>query len=145
MKKVISHKDIGIGLIFNENGELLIDQRLESSSMGGMWEFPGGKREANESIKKTIEREVKEELEICVKAGEKLISFEHSYGQSKFCFYAYLCEWISGTPKPIESQKIAWVDPQRLIDFPFPTANIKIISALYKYLDIENNKSFNNQ
>ena len=44
MKKIISLQEIGIGLVFNRNGELLIDQRLESSSMGGMWEFPGGKK-----------------------------------------------------------------------------------------------------
>ena len=139
MKKIIPNQEIGIGLIFNKQGELLIDQRHSSSSMGGMWEFPGGKKEAHESIKKTIEREIQEELGIYVKAGEKLISFEHSYSHKKFHFFVYLCEWISGTPKPLSSQKILWVTPKRLIDFPFPAANTKIISALYKYLGIGNN------
>ena len=44
MKKIKPLQEIGIGLVFNKNGEWLIDQRLESSSMGGMWEFPGGKK-----------------------------------------------------------------------------------------------------
>ena len=79
MTKIKPLQEIGIGLVFNKKGELLIDQRLESSSMGGMWEFPGGKKIPNESIEKTIERELKEELGIVVNVGEKLLSFEHAY------------------------------------------------------------------
>jgi len=138
MKKKIPSLDIGIGLIFNKNGSLLIDKRSETSSMGGLWEFPGGKREGNESIQKTIAREIKEELSIGVTVGENLISFEHSYSHKKLHFYVYLCEWTSGIPKPLVSEKILWVEPTRLIDFPFPAANTKIISALYEYLGIGN-------
>ena len=134
MKKIKSLEEIGIGLVFNKNGELLIDQRLASSSMGGMWEFPGGKKTLDESIEETIVRELKEELEIVVKVGAKLLSFEHSYTHKTLYFTVHICEWISGKPKPLASQKILWVSPEKLFDFPFPAANIKIISELHKYL-----------
>ncbi len=140
MKKIISLQEIGIGLVFNKNGELLIDQRLETSSMGGMWEFPGGKKHYDESIEKTIERELKEELGIVVKVGEKLLSFEHAYTHKKFHFTVHICELISGEAKPLASQKLIWVYPERLLDFPFPAANTKIISELYKHLGIVNKK-----
>ena len=136
MKKVIPVQEIGIALIFNKDGELLIDKRLESSSMGGMWEFPGGKKELNESIEQTILREVKEELGIEIKVGEKLLSFQHLYSQKKLDFVIHLCDWNSGEPKALASQEFRWVSPERLFDFPFPAANMKIISALHKHLGI---------
>ena len=137
MKRIIPVEEIGLGLVFNKNGELLIDKRLEGSRMGGMWEFPGGKKELDESIETTIEREIYEELGIGIKVGEKLLSFEHSYSHKKLYFIVYLCQWKSGKPKPLASQKLLWVDPKRLSDFPFPAANRKIISALYKHLGFE--------
>ena len=140
MTKIKPLQEIGIGLVFNQKGELLIDQRLESSSMGGMWEFPGGKKIPNESIEKTIERELKEELGIVVNVGEKLLSFEHAYTHKKLYFTVHICAWISGQPKPLASQKLLWVSPDSLFDFPFPAANTKIISELHKHLCIGNKK-----
>ena len=138
MTKIKPLQEIGIGLVFNKNGELLIDQRLESSSMGGMWEFPGGKKNSEESIEKTIERELNEEIGIVVKVGAKLLSFEHSYTHKKLYFTVHICKWISGDPKPLASQKLLWVPPERLFEFPFPAANTKIISELQKFLDCSN-------
>ncbi len=136
MKKKISKQEIGLGIVFNKTGQLLIDQRLETSSMGGMWEFPGGKREMGESIEETIRREIKEELGIDVKVGEKLISFEHLYSHKKLNFTVHICEFESGKPKPLSSQKLLWISPDRLFEFPFPAANTKIISVLHKHLGI---------
>ena len=140
MTRINPLQEVGIGIVFNENGELLIDQRLESSNMGGMWEFPGGKKTFDESIEETIEREIREEVGIVVKTGAKLLSFEHSYSHKKIHFTVHLCEWKSGEPKPLASQKLLWVAPEKLVDFPFPAANSKIISELYKHLDIGNKK-----
>ena len=136
MKKIKPIQEVGIGLVFNKNGELLIDQRLESSSMGGMWEFPGGKKNSDESIEETIEREIEEEIGILVKVGAKLLSFEHSYSHMTLNFTVHFCEWKSGETKALASQKLLWVLPEKLCNFPFPAANSKIISELYKNLGI---------
>ena len=140
MRKIKPLEEIGIGIVFNKNGELLIDQRLESSSMGGMWEFPGGKKNSGESIKQTIKRELQEELGIVVKVGAKLLSFDHVYTHKKLYFTVHICEWISGEPKPLASQKLQWVFPSKLYNFAFPAANTKIISELHKYIGISNEK-----
>ena len=108
--------------------------------MGGMWEFPGGKKNSDESIEMTIERELKEELGIVVKVGAKLLSFEHAYTHKKLYFTVHFCEWKSGEPKPLASQKLLWVSPDQLSSFPFPAANKKIISELHKHLSIGNKK-----
>jgi len=138
MTKIKPVQEIGVGLVFNQNGELLIDQRLKKSSMGGLWEFPGGKKTPVETIENTIVRELKEEVGIVVKVAQKLMSFEHSYTQKRLRFTVHICDWISGEPKPLASQKLLWVPPDKLFDFSFPAANAKIISELHKHLSIEN-------
>ena len=140
VRKSIPLYVIGIGIVFNSHGKILIDQRLEDSSMGGMWEFPGGKKMPDESIQVTIERELKEELGLVVKVGAKLLSFEHAYTHKKLYFTVHFCEWKSGDPKPLASQKLLWVSPEQLSSFPFPAANKKIISELHKHLSIGNKK-----
>ncbi len=137
MKKIISSQQIGIGLVFNKEGELLIDQRNENSSMGGMWEFPGGKKESDESIEDTIKREITEELGININVGEKLISFEHLYSHKKLHFTVHICEWKSGNPKALASQRFLWIAPDQLSNFPFPAANSRIIAALNKHLGFD--------
>ena len=138
MSTSIPSEEIGIGIIFNKKDQILIDQRLENSSMGGMWEFPGGKRELNEKIEITIHREIMEELGISIKVEDKLLSFDHAYGHKRLFFSVYICKFLSGNPKPIKSQKLLWVYPERLFDFPFPAANTIIIRAIHKYLKINN-------
>ncbi len=127
---------IGIGLIINDKGQVLIDKRLSSQNMGGMWEFPGGKNEKGESIEFTIVRELYEELGVKIKLGKKLIEFDHSYTHQKLKFVVYLCKILNGEPKALSSSQVKWVDPKDLINYPFPTANQKMITALNEYLII---------
>ena len=135
----INHKIvIGIGLVFNKSGEILIDQRAQGSFMAGMWEFPGGKQENSESIKETIQREILEELAIQVEVGEHLVSINHSYADKELHFVVHFCDWVSGYPQPLASQKFLWVRPEELVNFSFPAANARMIDSLYQYLDRKN-------
>ena len=95
------------------------------------------KKKTDESINETIEREIKEELGIVVQLGAKLISFDHSYPHKTIHFTVHLCELKSGEPQALASQKLLWVAPEKLINFPFPAANNKIISELFKHLGIK--------
>jgi len=125
---------IGVGVVFNSVGQVLIDQRLNKGLLGGMWEFPGGKQELEEDIEETIAREIREELTIEVEVGELLISLEHSYSHKRLLFVVHVCKWLAGEPKPLESQQYRWVKPNELVKYPFPAANTKMISALNQYL-----------
>jgi A/G-specific adenine glycosylase len=134
-RKPLPFQVIGIGVVINAAGEVLIDQRLEGGLLGGMWEFPGGKQELGEPIEACVERELMEELGIVVSVGETLITVDHAYSHKKLKFVVHLCRWVSGDAKPLASQQVRWVDPQSLKDYPFPAANTKIIFALLEYID----------
>ena len=121
---------IGVGVVLNTAGEVLIDQRLEGGLLGGMWEFPGGKQEKDETIETCIARELKEELSIAVTVGEELITVNHAYSHKKLRFVVHLCDWDSGEPQPLASQQVRWVRPEHLGNYAFPAANAKIIAAL---------------
>ncbi len=133
-KKILPFSVIGIGIVFNDAGEVLIDQRTNNQSMAGMWEFPGGKQEKGENIESTVIRELFEELGINVKVAKKLVEFDYSYSHQKLHFVVYICQLISGVPKPLSSVQTKWVNPTELINYPFPAANQKMISAIKDYL-----------
>ena len=132
--KPLPFQVIGVGVVLNAAGQVLIDQRLNEGLLGGLWEFPGGKQESGEAIEATIRRELGEELAIEVAVGEELISLEHAYSHKRLRFVVHLCRWLSGEPQPLASQQVRWVDPQELGAYPFPAANAKIIAALLERL-----------
>ena len=133
-RKSLPFQVIGVGVVLNAAGEVLIDQRLEEGLLGGLWEFPGGKQESGEPIEVCIARELQEELGIEVTVGEELIVVDHAYSHKKLRFVVHLCTWESGDPRPLASQQVRWVKPRELKDFPFPAANARIIEALLKRL-----------
>ena len=128
--KSLPFQVIGVGVVLNAAGEVLIDQRLEEGLLGGMWEFPGGKQEKGETIETCIARELKEELGIAVTVGDELITVDHAYSHKKLRFVVHLCHWVSGEPQPFASQQVRWVLPDELENYPFPAANARIIKAL---------------
>ena len=128
--KPLPFQVIGVGVVLNAAGEVLIDQRLEEGLLGGMWEFPGGKQEQAETIETCIARELKEELDIAVSVGDHLIMVDHAYSHKKLRFVVHLCTWRSGEPKPLASQQVRWVRPDDLGNYAFPAANARIIEAL---------------
>ena len=133
--RTVPFQVIGVGVVLNPGGEVLIDQRLNEGLLGGLWEFPGGKQEPGEPIAETIRRELEEELAIAVEVGEELVVLEHAYGSKRLRFLVHLCTWLSGVPQPLASQQVRWVRPAELADYPFPAANSRIIAALLERLD----------
>ena len=133
--KPLPFQVIGVGVVLNAAGEVLIDQRLEEGLLGGMWEFPGGKQEQGETIETCIARELKEELGIAVTVGAALITVDHAYSHKKLRFVVHLCDWVSGEPQPLASQQVRWVWPEDLGNYAFPAANARIIEALLGSLE----------
>ena len=124
------HKRIGVGIILNQQGEILIDRRLDQGEMGGLWEFPGGKIESNETVEECIRREILEELGIIVTVGKQLKVIEHSYPKFIVTIFFHYCHYLSGNPQAIECSEFRWVKPQDLHEYRFPEANYQIINLL---------------
>ena len=132
--KKVPFEEIGIGIVLNNIGQVLIDKRKNSSELGGLWEFPGGKRERQEAIQSTISRELMEEMSIKVEIVKELMVLDHQYSHKKLRFYVHICKWISGEIIPLACQEFRWVNPENLSKYPFPAANIKMIKVLLEYL-----------
>lgn len=137
----IPHKNIGVAVIWNDSGKILIDRRKQSGLLGGLWEFPGGKQEDGESLEACIQREIREELAIAIEVGEHLITIDHAYTHFRVTLNVYHCRLISGEPQPIECDEIRWVTLAEIDQFPFPAANVKIIEALRQDADKRNNRA----
>jgi 8-oxo-dGTP diphosphatase len=128
------HKVIGVAVIWNDQGQVLIDRRKPGGAMGGFWEFPGGKLEPDETILDCIRREIQEELAMEIVVGESLITIEHDYPDLKVSLHVHHCEHIAGEPTPIECDEIRWVYPTELDQFSFPEANAQVLAAVQAYV-----------
>lgn len=124
------HHQIGVGIIFNEDNEVLIALRPEDAMLGGLWEFPGGKQEPDEAMEDTVQRELKEELGIDVSIRKPFMKLDHAYSHFKITMHAYLCDLESGAPEPKSSQEIRWISINELEDYPFPKANRRLTEKL---------------
>jgi len=130
MTRSSKHKQIGVAVITNDQGQVLIDRRPAGGSFGGLWEFPGGKLEPGETAAECIVREVQEEIAIEVAVKESLVTIDHDYPQVRLTLYVYLCQHLSGQPQTIACDEVRWVAIADLDQYSFPKANGEIIQAL---------------
>lgn len=126
----LPHKQIGVAVIWNDQNQILIDRRRQEGLLGGLWEFPGGKIEPEETVEACIQREIQEELGIAIAVGERLITVEHTYTHFRVTLNVHHCRHTSGEPQPIECDEVKWVTLDEIDQYPFPKANIRIIEAL---------------
>ncbi|MGF1457910.1 MAG: A/G-specific adenine glycosylase [Leptolyngbyaceae cyanobacterium] len=126
----LPHKLIGVAVVWNEQGQILIDRRPQQGLLGGLWEFPGGKIEPDETVEDCIRRELQEELAIEVAVGDRLITIDHTYTHFKVTLNVFHCRHVGGDPQPIECDEIRWVEVDELEQYPFPKANSQIIEAI---------------
>ena len=125
----IPHYQIGAGLIWRKN-KLLITRRPENGLLGGLWEFPGGKQEKNETIQECVRREIEEELGVQVQVEEHFMTVKHAYSHFRITLDVYSCQWISSEPECKACSDFRWVTIDQLDAFPFPKANKRIVEKL---------------
>ena len=122
--------------LIDVDGRVLISKRPEGKTMAGLWEFPGGKVEENETPEDALIRELKEELglditESCLAA----LSFaSHVYTDFHLLMPLFVCRVWKGVPEPKEGQEIRWVRPIRLGDYTMPPADNNLVSLLQDFL-----------
>ncbi len=118
--------------LIDADGRVLIAQRPAGKAMAGLWEFPGGKVDPGERPEDALIRELKEELGIVVNEAclAPLTFASHSYEDFHLLMPLYVCRRWEGTVAPHEGQKLAWVRPNRLKEYPMPPADVPLISHL---------------
>ena len=129
-----SRTDVVIGIIAR-SGKVLICQRRKSGSFPGYWEFPGGKREAGETLEACLIREVREELALNVEPGVALGTTDHDYPGARIRVHPYVCSCPSGDPLLLACDAAKWVQPHDLTVYRFPPANDSFIADVIEYFN----------
>ena len=128
---------VAVAAIVNQRDEVLVSLRPDHVHQGGLWEFPGGKLEAGESVQDALRREIHEELGIEIASQQPLIRIPHQYPERAVLLDVWKVEAFGGEPHGREGQRVEWRAIDQLHDTDFPVANRPIIRALQlpeKYL-----------
>ena len=121
---------VAVAIIKNAEKQVLLALRQAHQHQGGLWEFPGGKVEQDESVFDALVREIKEELAVTILAAKPLTTLSHEYSDKSVLLDVWCVDAFSGTPHGREGQSLRWCDITDLIDDEFPAANVGIIKAL---------------
>lgn len=116
-------------VIRNAKQEVLLALRPSDKHMGGLWEFPGGKCEADEHPQQALARELQEELGIVIEQAQPLIQVRHDYPELHVLLDVYEVRAFSGQAHGAEGQQVRWVAAEALADYQFPAANRPIVRA----------------
>ncbi|MEK6549438.1 MAG: 8-oxo-dGTP diphosphatase MutT [Nitrospirota bacterium] len=120
---------VAAALIVRE-GRYLITQRRADVHLGGLWEFPGGKRESGESLEDCLRRELREELGIEISRPVLFRVIHHDYPEKSVELHFFKCAIASGLPRPLGCEDLRWVAPEELDQFPLPPADQPLVEAL---------------
>ncbi len=129
-RKKLPHYQVTAGVICGQDGRFLITKRPVDGLLGGLWEFPGGKQEENESLPEALHREIREELGISIEVGRRLTVVEHAYTHFRITMHAFLAKHISGQPQHLGVDDHAWVQLHDLGGYAFAVTDQKIIEHL---------------
>jgi len=121
--------EVAAGLVFR-NGLLLITQRRPQDHLGGLWEFPGGKRHPSETFEECLARELREELGIEVTVGELLDAVTHEYPEKTVHLKFFRCDWRQNEPQLLGCHGFAWITREELAQYAFPAADQRLLQKL---------------
>jgi mutator protein MutT len=121
--------EVSAALIFRDD-KLLIAQRHADAHLGGLWEFPGGKREAGETFEACLVREIHEELGVKIAIGELFDEIHHAYPEKSVHLKFFVCELLHGEPQPLDCAAVEWVGKTELDNYNFPAADGQLLQKL---------------
>ena len=118
--------------------QLLIARRKAEQVLGGYWELPGGKVEANESPRDAAVRELREEVGIDANPIHTLPAVTHQYDHAHVRLHPFVCQIIHGSPSAIQVDQVRWVSPDELSDYRFPQATLPVLASFIDWLNTPN-------
>jgi mutator protein MutT len=116
--------------IIRRSDYILLTRRRPDSHLPNLWEFPGGKVEAGESMADALQRELREELGIHAEIHDEYYSTIHHYREKSVDLHFFNCTIIEGEPRAIEVAEFRWVKPADLHSYEFPEADFELVERL---------------
>jgi A/G-specific adenine glycosylase len=129
-RRRIPHYDVAAAVTVRADGRVLVAQRNADDMLGGLWEFPGGKREESETLPECLAREMREELGVEIEVGEPLVVVRHAYTHFRITLHAFHCRLMAGEPRCLDCAAFRWVSLADLDALPMSVADRKIAQAL---------------
>jgi mutator protein MutT len=118
-----------VAAVAERDGAFLVTRRLEGTHLAGLWEFPGGKCDPDESHEACLAREMREELAVGVRVGAKILAVTHDYPERSVALHFYACDLV-GEPVPQLGQQMQWVKRAELRRLALPPADEELIELL---------------
>ena len=131
IRRYVMTIQVAVGLIV-QHGRYLIARRKPDVHLGGLWEFPGGKREAEESLEDCLRRELREELGIEVTQPVFHRVLRHEYPEKSGELHFFRCSIRAGQARALDCEELRWVAPEELSLVEFPAADRTRIEELQK-------------
>ena len=119
-----------VAAIILRNEHILLTRRRADAHLANLWEFPGGKVEAGESLAEALQRELHEELGITVEVQDECYATTHHYPAKSVELHFFNCTISDGEPLAIEVAEFRWVKPPDLLSFDFPEADLELVNRL---------------
>jgi len=121
--------EVSAALIFR-GGKLLISRRHSNAHLGGLWEFPGGKREPDETFEQCLVREIREELGVEISVGKLFESVTHAYPEKTVHLKFFVCRLERGEPQRLGCAAFKWISVSELDTCQFPAADTRLLQKL---------------
>lgn len=118
-----------VAAVVEHDDRFFVTRRQAGVHLAGLWEFPGGKIDPDETHLAALRREIREELDCDVNVGELVSEITHAYPEKTVTLYFYRCT-LSGTPRPLLGQEMRWVTREELPTLGFPPADEELIRIL---------------
>jgi len=118
-----------VAAIVEDHGRYFVTKRQTGVHLEGLWEFPGGKIEAGESLADGLRRELKEELGTEVEIGGEVFTVTHDYPDRSVELHFLSCTFLN-TPVALLGQEMRWVARDDLASLKFPPADDELIKVL---------------
>jgi A/G-specific adenine glycosylase len=129
-RRKIPHYDVTAAVTVAADGRILVAQRHADDFLGGLWEFPGGRREESETLPECLAREMHEELGIEVEVGEPLAVIQHAYTHFRITLHAFRCRVVAGEPRCLDCAAFRWVTLAALHTLPMSVVDRKVARTL---------------
>jgi A/G-specific adenine glycosylase len=125
----LPHRNVTAGVLWNEEGRVLIVRRPLGGLLGGLWKFPGGLQNTDEPLAKCLRKNVRDELGIRIKVGKSIASVDHAYTHFRITLHAFQCAHRGGDPKRIGCANWRWIHPHQYKNLAFSKADREIMKA----------------